>query len=111
MTKFDKKIKKLSKEFQVPETYHKKVDEILETIQEDCVVPPRKKSFVKVVVAVAALCLLITGYLCFSSAEVVEASFLGTFKQTIMDFLEWVKKSWKRQEWRVKRKRQSVSRI
>lgn len=86
MTKFDKKIKSLSKEFQVPETYHKKVDEILETIQEDCVVPPRKKSFVKVVVAVAALCLLITGYLCFSSAEVVEASFLGTFKQTIMDF-------------------------
>lgn len=86
MTKFDKKIKKLSKEFQVPETYHQKVDEILETIQEDRVAPPQKKPFVKAAIVVAALCVLLTGYLCFSSVQVAEASFLETFKQTIMDF-------------------------
>lgn len=87
MTKFDKKVKRLSKEFQVPDTYHGKVDEILETIQEDRVAAPRKKPFVKVAVVMAALCLLVTGYLCFSSAKVAEASFLETFKQTILDFL------------------------
>lgn len=86
MTKFDKEIKKLSKEFQVPETYDKKVDQILETIEDDCVSPPHKKPFVKIAIAVAALCVLLTGYLCFSRVEVAEASFLETFKQTIMDF-------------------------
>lgn len=86
MNKFDKKVKKLSKEFQVPQTYHEKVDEILEQIQEDSVAAPRKKPFVKAAVVIAALCLLITGYLCLSSVKVAEASFLETFKQTIMDF-------------------------
>ncbi|MDE6567998.1 MAG: hypothetical protein K2K70_09760 [Lachnospiraceae bacterium] len=86
MTKFDKKVKRLSKEFQVPETYHEKVDGILESIQEDRVTAPRKKPFVKLVAVVVAFCLLITGYLCFSSAKEAEASFFETFKQTIMDF-------------------------
>lgn len=86
MTKFDKKVKRLSKEFRVPETYHEKVDEILEQIQEDSVAAPQKKAYVKVAVVMAAICLLITGYLCFSSVKVAEASFLETFKQTILDF-------------------------
>lgn len=86
MAKFDREIKRLSKEFQVPETYHKKVDEILETIQGDCVAPPKKKSFVKAAIVVAALCLAITGFFLFSGSEVAEASFLDTFKQTILDF-------------------------
>lgn len=87
MTKFDKEIKKLSNEFEVPESYHGKVEEVLEKIQEDSVVTPRKKPFVRVVVAVAAVCLVITGFLLFSHAEVAEASFFETFKQTIMNFL------------------------
>ncbi|HBI60759.1 MAG TPA: hypothetical protein DDY31_06040 [Lachnospiraceae bacterium] len=86
MAEFDREIKRLSKEFQVPETYHKKVDEILETIQEDCVAPPKKKSFVKAAIVVAVLCLAITGFFLFSGSEVAEASFLDTFKQTILDF-------------------------
>lgn len=86
MTKFDKEVKRLSKEFQVPETYHEKVDEILEQIQEDRVTAPRKKPIVKVAAVIAALCFLITGYLFFSSAKVAEASFLESFKQTILDF-------------------------
>lgn len=86
MTKFDKKVKRLSKEFQVPETYHEKVDGILGRLREDRVAAPRKKPFVKAAAIVAALCFLITGYLCFSGAKVTEAGFLETFKQTILDF-------------------------
>lgn len=86
MAEFDKKVRKLSKEFQVPETYHEKVDEVLETIQKEHVVIPKKKPFVKAAVVIAALCILITTFFLFSTAEVVEASFFQTFKQTIMDF-------------------------
>lgn len=88
MTRFDKKVKRLSKEFQVPETYHKKVDEILETIQEDSVAVPRKKPVVKGAIVMTAFCIIITGFLFFSHAEVAKASFLETFKQTILDFFE-----------------------
>lgn len=86
MSKFDKKIKRLSKEFQVPETYYQKIDKIIGSIQEDQVVMPKKKPFVKVAAAIAALCILITGFFFFSSAEVAEASFFQTFRQSIMDF-------------------------
>lgn len=86
MNKFDRKIKKLSKNFQVPETYHEKVRETLESIQDEDVVVPRKKPYVKVVTAIAAFCLLVMVCLCFSGIEVAEASFLDTFKETIMDF-------------------------
>ncbi len=86
MTKFDREIKKLSKEFQVPESYHEKVDEILEEIQEDRVVTPKKKPFVRVAIVMAMFCLIIGGFLFFSGAEVAEASFFETFKQTIMNF-------------------------
>lgn len=86
MRKFDKKVKKLSKEFQIPETYHNKVDEILETIKKDSVVPPQKKPFVKVIIAIAVICVFLIGHLCFSGSQVAEASLFETFKQTIMDF-------------------------
>lgn len=59
---------------------------ILEKNREDRVAAPRKRPFVKAAVVVAALCFLITGYLCFSGAKVTEAGFLENFKQTILDF-------------------------
>ena len=86
MNDFDKKIKRLSKEFQVPETYHQRVNEILEAVQEDSVVAPKRKPFFKAAVIVAVFVLIMTGFTCFSGAEVVEASFLENFKQTILDF-------------------------
>lgn len=87
MTKFDKKVKRLSNEFQVPETYHEKVDEILETIQKNHVAAPRKRWFVKVAAIMMAFCIMIIGLFLFNGAEVEGASFYETFKQTIMDFL------------------------
>ncbi len=86
MTKFDRKVKELSKDFQVPETYHEKVDEILKTIREDGVAAPKQRWFVKAALVMLALCIMITGVFFFSGAEVAEASFFRTFKQTILDF-------------------------
>ncbi len=86
MAKFDRKIKKLSKEFQVPESYHRKVDEILETIRENDVPAPRTKVSLRVAGIVAACCILLTGYLCFSGTVVAEAGVFELFRQTILDF-------------------------
>ena len=86
MNKFDREIKKLSSKFEVPESYHKKVDEMLEKIQEDNVAVPKKKLSVKAAVIIIAFCLSITGVFFLFGTEVAEASFLETFKQTIMDF-------------------------
>lgn len=87
MTRFDREMKKAAKEFQVPESYHKKMDGMLEKIKEDGVAAPKKKPYVKAAAVMAAIFLLLTGFFMFSDAEVAEASFLGTFKETIMDFL------------------------
>lgn len=86
MAKFDKKIKKLSKDFQVPESYHEKVDEILETIQENDMPVPRSRTSFRVAGIVAACCILLTGYLCFSGTVVAEAGVFELFRQTILDF-------------------------
>lgn len=87
MTKFDKKVKRLAKEFQVPETYHEKVDEILETIKKDRVAAPKQRWFIRVAAIMMVLCIMASGLFFFSGVEVAEASLLQTFKQTIMDFL------------------------
>ncbi|MCH5269090.1 MAG: hypothetical protein J1E62_12240 [Lachnospiraceae bacterium] len=86
MKQFDKEIKKRAKDFQVPDTYNKKVDAILETIQQDNVSAPKKKTFVNVAIVIAMFCVIVTGYFLFSTARKVEASFLDSFKQTILDF-------------------------
>lgn len=87
MMEFDKKIKELSKEFQVPEEYHKKVDGILETIQEESMPVPKGRISIKLAGIVVLLCLFMVGCFCFSGTEVAEASPFESFKQTIMDFL------------------------
>lgn len=86
MTKFDRKIKKMAKEFQAPDSYHNKVDEVLGTIQEEHIAAPKKKPFVKIAIVIAALCLIVTGWLSLSDSKVAEASFFADFKQTILDF-------------------------
>lgn len=86
MGKLDKKIRKLSKEFQVPESYHEKVDEILETIREDDMPVPRSRVSLRVAGIAAAICVVLTGYLCFSGTVVAEAGVFELFKQTILDF-------------------------
>ncbi len=86
MAELNRKIKELSNEFQVPESYCEKVDEILEKIREDSVVTPRKKIFMKMIIVMAVICVIITGLLFSYNAEVAEAGFLENFKQSIMDY-------------------------
>lgn len=86
MMGFDKKIKKLSKEFKVPDKYYDRVDEVLESIREDSVPAPRRRFSVKVAGIILAFCLFMAGCVYFSGAGVAKANFLETFKQTIMDF-------------------------
>lgn len=87
MTGFDQKIKKMAKEFQVPDSYHKKVDETLEKIKGERVATPRRKPFVKAAILLMILCSVIGGSLLLSDTKSAEASFFETFKQTILDFL------------------------
>lgn len=83
---FDRKIKRMAKEFHAPDSYHRKVDETLEKIMEDHVAAPRKKPVVKAVAYIMILCLVISGIFLLSGTKSAEASFLETFKQTILDF-------------------------
>lgn len=87
MAKIDREIKKLSKEFQVPDSYHEKVDEILESIRENDMPVPRKRVPLRVAGIVAACCIVLICYLCFSGPMVAEAGVFEIFKQTILDFL------------------------
>lgn len=86
MMGFDKKIKKLSKEFKVPDKYYDRVDEVLESIREDSVPAPRRRFSVRVAGIILVFCLFVAGCLYFSGTEVAKANFFETFKQTIMDF-------------------------
>lgn len=87
MDRFDKKIKESAKNFQVPDSYNKRVDETLESIQSDDVSTPRTKIIIRAAVIVVICCLVVTASLYFANAKMAEASFMDTFKHTIMDFL------------------------
>lgn len=83
MRKLDKRIKDLSKDFQIPETYHRKVEETLQSIPEENIsVSHRRKGGIIVFVCL----LFLGGYLLLFQSEVAEASFFSHFKQTVMDF-------------------------
>ena len=87
MTRFDRNIKKAARDFKVPESYEKRVEETIQSLSEDDVsfpCDPRKKSYkgVLVFVCVCMVCMVL-----FSTVEVTRAGFLEMFKETILDFL------------------------
>lgn len=85
MTKFDKRMKELSREIEIPASYDEKVDEILRSIAQK-EEKPKKNTAGKWVFRVA-VCLI--GIVCLFSVNAmsVEADIFSFFKQTIMDFL------------------------
>lgn len=85
MTEFDKKIKELSKDVDIPASYDEKVNEILQSIAEK-EKKTKKKNTRKRAFRVA-VCLI--GIVCLLSVNMfsVEAGSFYIFKQTIMDFL------------------------
>lgn len=86
MSKFDRKIKKMTKKFRAPDSYYRKVNEELEKIKQENVPAPKRKRFVKAAVLVMIICFIVSGCLLMSESKSVEASFLETFKQTILNF-------------------------
>lgn len=85
MTKFDKKIKKLARDIEVPESYEKRVNETLQSIAETEEVPQKKKAG-KWALRVAICLVCVIGLIAWRAAD-VEANIFDVFKQTIMDFL------------------------
>lgn len=87
MTEFDRKIKELSKNIEMPEDYDKRVEEILETLPEkEPVRHQRKRTGRKIaVLAVCSLCIII--FLNVGEAMKADANIFEAFKTTILDFL------------------------
>ena len=86
MTKFEKKIKELSKDVNIPASYDEKVDEILKSIAQK-EEKPKKKRNGKLIFRVAVCMIVVIACLIFVDTFHVEANIFDVFKQTIMDFL------------------------
>ncbi|MDO4166555.1 MAG: hypothetical protein Q4D32_04030 [Eubacteriales bacterium] len=86
MTDFDKKVKKLSKEFQIPEGYDKRVREALDSIPDDDIQPDHRRGSLLVKIVAAMICLCLIGGLLISRAQSSEASLIHDFRESIMDF-------------------------
>lgn len=86
MNKFDKKIKKLSKNIEAPTSYDEKVDKVLLAImkKDEAVLEKRKSSRLVPRLAVCLLCIF-----CVISLYTmdVHANIFSLFKETILDFL------------------------
>lgn len=87
MTAFDRQIRKKAKEFQTPEHYDRKVDDLLAQIKENHVAAPRRRPVAKAALLMMAVCLMAGGFFFLSDTKPAEAHILESFKQTILDFL------------------------
>lgn len=86
MTRFDREIKRLIRDVKPPETYEKKVDDILQSIEKQEKASVQKRRNPKWVLR-AALCLVCIVCLISISTIDVHANIFETFKASIMDFL------------------------
>lgn len=86
MNKFDKKLKELSKNIEVPPSYDEKVDQVLLTImkKDETILEKREKSRLLPRLAVCLLCIA-----CAISLYTIDAHahLFSFFKETILDFL------------------------
>lgn len=87
MTRFDRDIMRAAKNFTVPESYEKRVEETIQSLPGElaafpCEFPKRKYKRILAFVCVCLICAAL-----FSTVEVTQAGFLEMFKETIFDFL------------------------
>lgn len=87
MTDFDKKMRELSQNVDIPEGYDKRIEDVLQEILDDEETYYRRKHWLnkkKIAVAFGLVCII-----CFLGGSVmnVNANILETFKLTIMDIL------------------------
>lgn len=71
MKRCDKRVKNLSKEFPVPDSYHERVDKLLTELQKEeySVQPPGKKTGFRVACVAGVLCILLISSFVFSGRE------------------------------------------
>lgn len=86
MGKFDKKIKELSKNMEVPTQYSDRVEETLRKLPDYSEPERRKKHFSGKYVIRFAVCLLFVVLLASMNANSAKANVFTVFKQTIMNF-------------------------
>lgn len=86
MNKFDKKIKEMSKEIHLPESFDQKVDGLLQTLTEQ-EEPPRTKSQTGKRGLRLAFCLFCVFLILSLYTIGTQAGFFSSFKETILDFL------------------------
>lgn len=86
MNKFDKKMKELSKNIEVPASYDEKVDQVLLTImkKDETILEKREKNRLLPRIAVCLLCIVCAVSLYTLDAH---ADIFSFFKETILDFL------------------------
>lgn len=85
MNKFDRKIKKLAKNIEVPASYNERVDKtLLDIMKDEPILEEKKRSRMMPRLAVCLLCIL-----CAVSLYTIDAhaDLFSFFKETIMDFL------------------------
>lgn len=86
MNKFDRKIRKLTKNIEVPASYDEKVDKVLlDIMKRNETIPERKKS--RGLLPRLAVCLLCIFCILSLYTLNAEANFFTLFKETILDFL------------------------
>ena len=91
MTDFDKKIRELSKDMKIPDTYNQRVEEVLKSISEPEIVSPKKQfGNYKIIVGLAVF---VVCFACLFSVgkDDVGAGLLGEFKTTILNILNVTK--------------------
>lgn len=77
----------MKRNFPIPESYHKKVDDILTQIKaEDKPVKPKRTTH-RVLFAILFLCLILTGVFTFSATGTAKNGFFDSFKNSILSFL------------------------
>lgn len=86
MSKFDKKIKELSKNLEVPAKYSKRVEETLKNLPVEEISQKQTKHFSGKYVVRIAVCLLVVVFLGSFHVNKAEANIFTVFKQTIMSF-------------------------
>ena len=86
MNKFDRKIKELSKNIEVPASYDEKVDKVLLDImkRDETILEKKKTNTLLPRLAVCLLCIF-----CVISLYTIDAhaNIFSSFKETILDFL------------------------
>ena len=77
----------MKRNFPIPESYHKKVDDILTQIKQENTPAKPKHTTRKVLVAILFFCLVLTGIFTFSKTGTAKNGFFDSFKSSILSFL------------------------